>query len=139
MKKNLRQLLPLAAACATTLMLAACGSGSSTSADPAPPAPPVVPAPATTLSGTAAVGAPVAGSVVAIDSKGKVSVAVLLRLNPVQQGCFLRQQVLQQSPQCLDCLWFQEWLDLESESLAAVAVSRRNGSLYWFLLDNVPK
>lgn len=76
MKKNLRQLVPLAAACAATFMLAACGGGSSNPADPAPPVVPVVPAPATTVSGTAAVGAPVAGSVVAIDSKGKVSVAV---------------------------------------------------------------
>ena len=69
--------LPLAAACAATFMLAACGGGSSSSpADPAPPVVPVVPAPATTVSGTAAVGAPITGSVVAIDSKGKVSVAV---------------------------------------------------------------
>ncbi|KAB8065010.1 hypothetical protein [Janthinobacterium violaceinigrum] len=77
----MRQLLPLAAACAATLMLAACG-GSSSSADPVapvapiPPVVPVAPPPATTLSGTAAVGAPVSGSVIAIDSKGKISVAV---------------------------------------------------------------
>jgi hypothetical protein len=66
--------LPLAAACAAALLLAACGGGSSSS--PADPVPPVVPPPATTLSGTAAVGAPISGSVVAIDSKGKVSTAV---------------------------------------------------------------
>ena len=73
MKTNLHK-LPLAAACAAALLLAACGGGSSSS--PADPVPPVVPPPATTLSGTAAVGAPISGSVVAIDSKGKVSTAV---------------------------------------------------------------
>ena len=73
MKINLHK-LPLAAACAAALLLAACGGGSSSS--PADPVPPVVPPPATTLSGTAAVGAPISGSVVAIDSKGKVSTAV---------------------------------------------------------------
>lgn len=73
MKINLHK-LPLAAACAAALLLAACGGGSSSS--PADPVPPVLPPPATTLSGTAAVGAPISGSVVAIDSKGKVSTAV---------------------------------------------------------------
>ena len=68
--------LPLATACAAALVLAACGGGSGNPADPVAPVPPVVPAPATTVSGTAAVGAPITGSVVAIDSKGKVSTAV---------------------------------------------------------------
>lgn len=72
MKINLHK-LPLAA-CAAALLLAACGGGSSSS--PADPVPPVAPPPATTLSGTAAVGAPISGSVVAIDSKGKMSTAV---------------------------------------------------------------
>lgn len=73
MKINLSR-LPLAAASAATLILAACGGGSSgTSPDPVVP---VTPAPPTTISGTAAVGAAISGSVVAIDSKGKVSLAV---------------------------------------------------------------
>lgn len=58
------------AACA---ILAACSSGSPVEGSPSTPSP--------TLSGTAATGAPIAGSVVAIDANGKVSSAV--GTNPV--------------------------------------------------------
>ncbi|MGV8893841.1 MAG: hypothetical protein ACOH2K_13040 [Burkholderiaceae bacterium] len=64
------KLTKLALACALTGSLAACGGGGSGTAI----TPPDVPG-ATTLSGTAAIGQPIAGSVFAIDINGKMSPA----------------------------------------------------------------
>jgi hypothetical protein len=75
MKKMPRlQALGLALASAAVLTMAGCGGGSSGSAvtSNAPNSPTLTPA-TTTLSGTAAIGAPIAGSVVAIDVNGKAS------------------------------------------------------------------
>lgn len=57
------------------LTLASCGGGDSYTAPAPAPVPVPVPAPPTTVSGTAAIGAPIAGSVFAIDINGKVSPA----------------------------------------------------------------
>ncbi|MCJ0761993.1 hypothetical protein [Variovorax terrae] len=74
MKKIPRlQALGLALAGAAVLTLAGCGGGGSGGLANTPVSPPVAPPAATTLSGTAAIGAPIAGSVVAIDVNGKVS------------------------------------------------------------------
>jgi hypothetical protein len=63
----------VAALAVAAFTLASCGGGDSYS--PPAPAPVPVPVPPTTVTGTAAIGAPIAGSVVAVDINGKVSPA----------------------------------------------------------------
>lgn len=75
MKITLKR-LALGIASAGMLTIYGCGGGgSSTLAPVTPELPTPGPAPATTLSGTAAVGAPISGSVFAIDINGKISPA----------------------------------------------------------------